>query len=157
MATGFHPEQIGHSITAMFIHCKQYIAANLWDSDVQKSVQEVIVEIARHNAGYSKKLCILFRIFNGLNGLSFSPYFLCPTNRILCVSLWRSRSLWNLPSDQRILQWDSNFRLYYGLSIIPSGMMNEELNFWIKEICQCIIIRIKVKKEYLRISLHKPV
>ena len=74
MATGFHPEQIGHSITAMFIHCKQYIPANLWDSDVQKSVQEIIVEIARHNAGYSKKLCIdisnRYLLLNLLNLLS---------------------------------------------------------------------------------------
>ena len=53
IATGFHPEQINHSITALFINCKQHFSDNEWDEDTRRYVQRIIVEIAKHNADYS--------------------------------------------------------------------------------------------------------
>lgn len=54
IATGFHPEQINHSITALFINCKQYFSDQQWDDDTRKYIQKIIVEIAKHNTDYSK-------------------------------------------------------------------------------------------------------
>lgn len=55
IATGFHPEQINHSITALFINCKQHFSDSQWDEDTRRYVQRIIVEIAKHNADYSNK------------------------------------------------------------------------------------------------------
>lgn len=52
LATGFHPEQISHSLIALFINCKQYVAESNWDESIQTGIQEILVEIAKHNAEY---------------------------------------------------------------------------------------------------------
>ena len=53
IATGFHPEQIVHSLTALLFHCQHCVPESSWDADVRKTVQDIIVEIVKHNADYS--------------------------------------------------------------------------------------------------------
>lgn len=59
LATGFHPEQISHSLIALFINCKQYVPESNWDESIQTGIQEILVEIAKHNAEYSNFTHIL--------------------------------------------------------------------------------------------------
>ena len=52
IATGFHPEQVVHSLTALFFT----LPPEAWDSDVRRDVQDIIVEVAKHNADYSESV-----------------------------------------------------------------------------------------------------
>ena len=56
IATGFHPEQVVHSLTALFFHCRHTLPPEAWDSDVRRDVQDIIVEVAKHNADYSESV-----------------------------------------------------------------------------------------------------
>lgn len=53
METGYHPEQIAHSVTALFINCMSVIPPGMWDDDIRKLVQDIIVEISTHTSDYS--------------------------------------------------------------------------------------------------------
>ena len=52
LLTGFHPEQLSHSLTALFIHAKQFVNAALWDEKVQTSIRNIIVKLSLRSADY---------------------------------------------------------------------------------------------------------
>ena len=53
IATRFHPDQIVHSLSALFFNCKHILPPEAWDSDVRQHVQDIIVGISKHNTDYS--------------------------------------------------------------------------------------------------------
>ena len=54
MGTGFHPEQICHSVTALFINVMSVVGPKQWDVDVKKLVQDIIVQISLHSRSFSR-------------------------------------------------------------------------------------------------------
>lgn len=53
LGTGFHPEQICHSVTALFINIMSTVDPKVWDDDVKKLVQGIIVQISLHTQSFS--------------------------------------------------------------------------------------------------------
>lgn len=52
LLTGFHPEQLSHSLTALFIHAKQFVNDALWDEKVQSSIRNIIVKLSLRSTDY---------------------------------------------------------------------------------------------------------
>ena len=52
MGTGFHPEQICHSVTALLINVMSVVGPEQWDDDVKKLAQDIIVQISLHSRSF---------------------------------------------------------------------------------------------------------
>lgn len=115
LAIGFHPEQISHSLIALFINCKQYVPESNWDESIQTNIQGIIVEIAKHNAEYSTSTL----------SLSSSSHLFCSSFWFLRVSCRRSWSLWDLFGHTRILWRYSRVCIIKWMSSVPSGTHQE--------------------------------
>lgn len=55
MGTGFHPEQICHSVTALCINVMSVVDPKQWDDDVKKLVRDIIVQISLHSRSFSRR------------------------------------------------------------------------------------------------------
>ncbi|KAK8825506.1 hypothetical protein WA577_000679, partial [Blastocystis sp. JDR] len=111
IATGFHPEQVVHSLTALFFHCRHTLPPEAWDSDVRRDVQDIIVEVAKHNADYIRTTSAQpsgFYVFNcgdkDMEGLYMMtretfgdlPIFIMKNGARLFRQIHQGRSTWIL-------------------------------------------------------------